>query len=55
MTKMTPKEKRYENMREKISKGIEYHQMSSGKLGERTQEWAKYRPGGIIRTSNYKK
>lgn len=51
----TPKEKHCKKTCAILSKNINYNAMVRGNVSDRTKEWGNYRPGGIIRTSNYKK
>lgn len=52
----TSKEKHYDKTTAKIVRDVEYRDMirSGGEGNERLTEWAKYKPGQVIRTSNYK-
>lgn len=51
----TPKEKHCDKTTARIIRDVEYRDMIHNANSDRLKEWAKYKPGGIIRTSNYKK
>ena len=56
MTMKTSKEKHCDKTTAKIVRDVEYRDMirSGGEGNERLTEWAKYKPGQVIHTSNYK-